>query len=168
VVAFGMELFRQAILRDVTIGPFEVQDLSVFQKVLPVVAAYLIYALWVTALETMRPSSFLYRLHVLHRPRLESSNFATVGFPLAPPLLQGIPRWLRTRGALGFVSTVFLRVFSLARLVVPWILVATWYVELFRRFGFHDLTTWVSLLLAASFLGYTVVILLLARRRGVL
>lgn len=167
-IAFGMELFRQAVLQDITIGPFKVQDLSIFQKILPVLAAYLVYDLWVTALEAIRLSSFLACINDIYRPQLNRSNFASIVYPAPPPLAQGIPHWLRARGMLGSTSIVFVTVFGVARTTLPWLLIATWYVQLFQRFGFRDATTWVSLFLATCFLTYTAILLALARRRGIL
>ena len=152
LIALMFELITRAAISDVQVGPFQLQDLSLLQRSLPVIFAYLIYNVLVHQLRTeytwTAAQSLMRELH----PSLRFTGLDSLLFPKRTSL-RGF--WFFPSGTwLDSVSTFFKKVLHYGSLLVALLFECYAFYELFRRFGLHDWIVWASLTFAIAFLAY--------------
>jgi hypothetical protein len=99
LVAATFELLDRAAIVNAQVGPFQIKDLSVIQKALPVVFAYLVYDLVVLGLRFMYSRAVYLGITRLFDPSLSSTKLDRLLLPHASslfgPLFIGCGRQAR-------------------------------------------------------------------------
>ncbi|MCA1707321.1 MAG: hypothetical protein LC808_30265 [Actinobacteria bacterium] len=143
MVAFMLITF--ASIERISVGGLEVRDLSIFQKLLPVVVAFMYSELIATrtlanAAAQIRNAILLKRFPLIHEDVLLVLN-PQIGWNL--PSLGLLPA-ARPGMAYARLTTIVLAVAWFS----PYVFTVYAYVQLFALFGFADLLVWISLLLS--------------------
>jgi hypothetical protein len=167
LVAAAFQLLDQAAVVSVQAGPFQIRDLSVIQKVLPVIFAYLIYD------ETVSGIRYLYSLRVASeisrafQPSVKSSSLDGLLNPQGSPLF-GPMLWHRSKSREYRLLAKLTQVLRLGSLLLPLVIEAYAFYRIFEAFGFRDVVVWISALVALGFIIFAALVILTALRDGLI
>jgi hypothetical protein len=154
LVAFIYELFNRAAISNVEVGPFEIRDLSLVQKALPVVFAYLVYDLMVLGIRNVQS----YEVHseiirLFDKPLTESGldlllvpQETSLFGPALVPTSDNRNRLVEFLTALLFVGYMTL----------PFLIEVYMLYRLFDAYGSNDPLVWVSSIFAVGFLVFAI------------
>jgi hypothetical protein len=146
------ELLARAAISKVSIGPFEIADLSLVQKGLPVAVAYAFY-------DYMSIGNYIVACFVLHNAVLEYTSPEMINrrldYFLAPRAhsLTGSELFTDFPGKRSFTNYASNYFFLVTAFLGAAFQVYAYYV-LFRQFHFTDVLVWVGLALSVFFLIY--------------
>jgi len=159
VAAVGFEFLARAAISEASVGGFKFTDLSLVQKFLPVIIAYLTY--WMHSLIARRRllrevhDTFIEKLH----PEFYSNNLEFYSEPPSPFNTQ----ILIFRNTEGLYSSL------MDNLLVPFIIVITFgpvlfevyaFYRCFLTFGWDSVVIWSALVISLLFLTQSVLFLL--------
>jgi hypothetical protein len=164
VTAIAFELINQAAIAGAQIGPFQVRDLSLVQKALPVMSAYLAYDAVSLGLRYVY-SWQVYQgiLRLTHEP-VWLAWLDTLLRPPTSSLLGPPPLALQAGGRLDRLAFMLSRGLRSVALGSSVVVEAYMFVRLFQRFGPDDIVLWASAALSAGFFVYAGVLYLVGLR----
>lgn len=157
ILTVAFESFSRAIISEVSLGPFKINDLSIIHKAIPVLVAYYFFDL--SSLIDRRS-----RLRVLHKAILDHINKSISENKLDKYL---IPRFNLIFYTLDYQNNKPLEKLQtfLAKSVAIFVLVilpitfeSYAYYRLFTHYGFYDFVSWASIVITFILLlqGYTI------------
>jgi hypothetical protein len=167
-VLFGLltvatfELINRAAVTDVQIGPLKVRNLSLINKAIPLVFAYLVYD---TAALELRyrycERTYLEIMKLAHK-RIRSVGLDCLTFPATPSLFG--PFLLETQSRLGRLAGTLRQVFRAAAIVST--LGVEFYLlsQLFKTYGFRDILTWFVVAMSLVLLGCAAIVYVVIMR----
>jgi hypothetical protein len=161
LIAATMELFNRAAVSNVQVGPFQISDLSLIRKFLPVLFAYLMYDIVVLGLRYLQSWAVWVEILRVFDGALSSSGLQRLLLPVGPSLYG--PLFFPERGKLEALAQLFTAVLRLGSLVFPLIIEVYAISILFISFGVNDLLVWLSAIVSAAFLLYGVILFIAGR-----
>jgi hypothetical protein len=167
LTAATFELLNRAAVVNVKVGPFEIKDLSLIQKVLPVVFAYLIYdecVLGVRYLYSMRVADTITQSF---QPSLSKATLDKLLHPQGSSLL-GPMTWHRSRSLIYRLTGVFTVILRVGSVITPLVIEIYAFYSLRRQFGLNDAIVAFSLAFSLGFLAYSALIVLTGIRDGLI
>jgi hypothetical protein len=153
LIAAIVELLDLTAISNFQLGPIQFSDLTLVHKLLPVVASYLIYDVWLTAIRYAYALGIAAKFDRIFRPGLAASPFVGLIYPSAPNILVPLPPYKHKTVVLRLIQN-FNLFFKVAVSITPFLLVAYWYVRLFSEFGYRDFALYVSAALSIYMLLY--------------
>jgi hypothetical protein len=172
LVAACMELLNRAAIVDVSLGPFAVNDISLVHKVLPVVAAFLVYDISANGVRYLYTRKLANSVVDDYQPALSAaSTYSRLTYPLASSLYGPLP-WYQERVRIRPIvaMTAALRI---GAVILPPVLMISWFWRLFSTYGADDVLVWISACFTAGFVIFAALVVLEALtarmfRRGIL
>jgi hypothetical protein len=167
LVAAVFQLLDQAAVVSVQAGPFQIRDLSLIQRVLPLIFAYLIYDATVFGVR------YLYSLRVASeiarscQPSIKSSSLDALLNPQGSPLF-GPMLWHRSKSRQYRLLTGLTLVLRLGSLLVPLMIEVYAFYRLFEVFGRRDEVIWISALISFGFIVLAAMVILTGLRDGLI
>jgi hypothetical protein len=165
LTAAAFELLNRAAVANAEIGPFQIKDLSLIQKVLPVIFAYFIYYAFVLGaryLYSMRVADEITRTF---QPALSDAILDRLLYPQGSPLF-GPLLWHKSNSSMYRLTTAFTRVLRIGSVVSPILIEIYAFSSLRDRFGLNDVVVAFSLIFSLGFLAFSALILLTSLRDG--
>jgi hypothetical protein len=139
------ELLVRATIAKASIGPFELNDLSLIRKLLPVLVAYFFFDLCATNLRRQElyiaAESLVEKLH----PSVHSSRIHMLLVPRQPTVL-GITMLAKSKISGLLYSTSAIPGIIVA--ILPILFMVYAYIVQFREFGVKDILTWLTLVVS--------------------
>lgn len=160
--ALMFELINRAAIADVQVGPFKLQDLSLIQKALPVLLAYLVYDLVTLAVRYGYCRAACIEVVKLHQTRVRLTGLDRLLYP-RPSSLFG-PVWYPTASALDWITHVFTVVLRTAAVALPVAIEVYAFYRLIRTFATADLIIWCSMVLSLGFFLFAAVLYIVGLR----
>ncbi|WP_132189797.1 MULTISPECIES: hypothetical protein [Kribbella] len=167
LVTTAVELLNRAAISNVAIGGFEVSDLSVVRKILPMVAAYFIYDLVVHGFRFYYTRAVVSEIDRIYSSQLSAHRLTRISYPIAPSLF-GPLAWYQSKSSMFPIVAAFNVVLRAGTVLTPLLLELWWYTKLFNTFGLDDVLLWVSSSLSAAFIAFAAVLVVEGVKRGVL
>jgi hypothetical protein len=159
VVAGIIELLNRAAVSDVQLGGFTVTDLSVIRKVLPMVAAYLIYDITACSTRNIYSSRILGAINRTYRPALHKSRYAILAHPRGSSFF-GPFSWHKSDTKTYKAIEMLVAVLRVGSMATPVVLLAYWFTLMFRAFGFEDPLVWLSAGVSGGFTALAVLVVI--------
>jgi hypothetical protein len=156
LTAATFELLNRAAIINAQVGPFQIKDLSLIQKALPVLFAFLIYD------SVMLGVRFLFMRAVYHEATricakgLHSTGLNRLLIPHSSSLFG--PLLFPTGDRLDRTLRISTRVLQWAAFITPFFIEVYSLFRLFREFGRRDVIVWLSALFSVVFLLYAIAI----------
>jgi hypothetical protein len=156
LIAATMELFNRAAVSNVQVGPFQISDLSLIRKFLPVLFAYLIYDLVVLGLRYLQSWAVWAEIVRSFDEALSASGLERLLLPIGGSLYG--PLFFPKRGRPEAVVSSFTTALRWGSLVLPVIIEVYAIGRLFAGFGVDDFLVWLSAIISAAFLAYAAIL----------
>ena len=167
LVAATFELLDRAAVTNVQAGPFQIKDLSLIQRVLPVIFAYLIYEETVLGVRYLYSMSIASEIARTFQPALKSSTLDGPLNPQGSPLF-GPMLWHRSASRSYRLLALFTIVLRLGSLTAPLIIEAYAFYRLFRLFGAGDIIVWISVIFSFGFTLFAALVILTGLQDGLI
>jgi len=167
LTAAAFELLNRAAVANAEIGPFQIKDLSLIQKVLPVIFAYFIYDAFVLGaryLYSMRVADEITRTF---QPSLSDAVLDRLLYPQGSSLF-GPMLWHKSNSSMYRLTTAFTMVLRVGSVVSPILIEIYAFSSLRNRFGLNDVVVAFSLIFSLGFIAFSVLILLTSLRDGLI
>jgi hypothetical protein len=117
LIAATMELFNRAAISNVQVGPFQISDLSLIRKFLPVLFAYLMYDIAVLGVRYLQSWAVWVEILKEFDKALSSSGLQRLLLPVGPSLYG--PLFFPERGRLEALAQLFTKLLRLGSLAFP-------------------------------------------------
>jgi hypothetical protein len=156
LVAFTFELFNRAAISNVQIGPFEIRDLSLVHKCLPVLFAYLMYDLMVLGVRYVQSHAIHTEIVRRFDRRLSESGLDLLLLPQESSLFG--PTYIPSNNKMGMVVKLLTVLLTFGTLILPLFIEGYMLIRLFDTFGKSDFLVWSSAIFAIGFFAYSIAI----------
>jgi hypothetical protein len=167
LVAIVWELLDRAAISEVSVGGFQISDLSVVRRVLPVVGAYFIFDLVSNGFRYYYTRDVVVEMDKHYSTRLHDVDVTRLCYPV-PPSLFGPLVWYRTNTPRASLVAAFNAALRLGSVTIPVLLEVRWYVRLFADFGPDDLLLWLSLVCSTGLIMFAGLLAIEGVDRGII
>jgi hypothetical protein len=167
LVAAVFQLLDQAAVVGLQAGPFRISDLSIIQRVLPAIFAYLIYEMAVLGVRYLYSINVAIEISKLFQPSIRSSKLDVLLNPQGSPLF-GPMLWHRSQSREYRLVSKFMLVLRLGSVLLPPIIEIYAYYRLFEAFGLKDAIVWLSALVSLGLIMFAGLVVLTALRDGLI
>jgi hypothetical protein len=150
-------LLDRAAVTSAQVGPFQIKDLSLIQKALPVLFAYLIYDLSATGIRFLYSRAVHEEITRLIEPPLSATRLDRLLLPHSSPLYG--PMYFGTDQRLNRIARLFTALLRLGSLLSVLLIEAYALYRLFKVFGDRDPLVWLSTAFSTGFVLFAAVIL---------
>ncbi|TET44709.1 hypothetical protein E3J62_09580 [candidate division TA06 bacterium] len=144
-------LLTNAAIRGVTLGPFELRDISIVERLIPVLIAYCYYE--AMALVSMRNFQTIVHDSVVRSVYEPIYTNALSGFLVS---LTAMDAWsyfaFKTTGVAKKLIHLWTAVLPIAVIFIPLAFECYAFSRCFAVFGFSDLLLWIALIVSVYFL----------------
>jgi hypothetical protein len=154
LIVAAFELITRAALDGANLGPFELSDLSLVQKALPILGSYFYYDIGALGRRGGHIGLVYLRILQLQHPDFSKSDLLIL---ISPHRSSMIPQRMFGSSYSGLHARLGRALYSIFSIALPiWLLYA--FSELFDRFHMSDITVWIALAMSLLFviLGITV------------
>ena len=145
------ELLARSAISQFSIGPFQVKDLSLIQKVIPIVLAYLLLEQHVLTLHTEAMESVYSEIVDYFHPKISENNLKMYLAPSMTLLWTAGMEGTRDARLATFQDSVG-GLLTLLLMGALFIFEIYLFVVLFRTYGFTDALVWISVVLSTIFI----------------
>ncbi|MBL7493742.1 hypothetical protein I6A60_35085 [Frankia sp. AgB1.9] len=145
-----MELMNRAAVSGVQLAGFTVTDLSSIRKVLPAIAAYLIYETITCAVRIKYAKRLAVGLDRAYRPSFHASRLGRFVTPRGSAIFGPLSWHQSDTWSYGMIKFLVATLRALSA-IIPFALLVYWYIVLVRAFGFIDPVLWISAVVAGGF-----------------
>jgi hypothetical protein len=147
LVVAAFELLTRAALNAASLGPFEISDLSLVQKALPVLGSYLYYDIGTLGMRGSNISQVYLRTLQLQHPDFSKWDLLVL---LSPHRSSLIPQRMFGASYSGLHARSSRSMYSLTSFFIPiWLIYA--FSTLFHKYHISDLTVWIALAISSMF-----------------